>query len=313
MNNQETQKCTRCKVVLKKEEFKLKRDGKRMSQCEECNEKITENRRAAILQRLIKGFQNIGLDYDYVKKNYKYCGGDKCPHYNYFKLCFSKTTKLPNHKIQCVCGHDIKENCYITENNDYNKIVVIGNCCIKKFIENKNRTCENCGKTHKNRTVNLCNDCKSLSKCDKCNSCLPTNYKQNICVSCMTCELCSKETKRIFEKKCYECFINRLCVDCDTPFRSEHNDKCIECRKIKCEDCDNRKINLLNRKCKECRQGKCYDCNKPINIKFFRCFHCLEKEKQKSKYVSVKSRINLDSDSEDEDEDECASFVSDSD
>ena len=53
---------------------------------------------------------------------------------------------MPTHKCACVCEHAIKHNCYITDGTD---IIVIGNCCIKKFMEHCNRTYEICNKPHK--------------------------------------------------------------------------------------------------------------------------------------------------------------------
>jgi len=110
-----------------------------------------------LTERFIKGLQNYNLTYDeIVNGNWKYCGGRTGSHLNYFKIS-CKDDDLPEQVNECVCGHAISENCYIT---DGESILVLGNCCIKKFIPKSSRTCENCEAPHKNRTVNRCNKCR---------------------------------------------------------------------------------------------------------------------------------------------------------
>lgn len=108
--------------------------------------------------------------------NWKYSGGDKGRHKNYWKLVFGKL-ELPEKEDKCVCGHKIKENCYIT-NKENTELIVIGNCCIKRFMKNSGKTCEECGKPHKNRLVNKCNDCRGCLRCGK--ECSPYKY----CTEC---------------------------------------------------------------------------------------------------------------------------------
>ena len=80
-------------------------------------------------------------------------------HYKYYRMLFP-TRDFAEY---CVCGQVIKRNCYIT---NMKRIVIVGNCCIKGFLEKSGRTCEICGASHRNRIVNKCNDCKN--KCEKC-------------------------------------------------------------------------------------------------------------------------------------------------
>ena len=134
-----------------------------------------------LTDKFIEGLKNYSLSYDDIKNgNWKYCGGDRKNHLSYFKLCFPDK-KLPGSRCNCVCGHYIAENCYIT---DGEKILVLGNCCIKKFIEKCSRTCEICEEPHKNRLVNRCNNCRK-GICDNCG------------------KKCDKKYK-----KCYDCFYN---------------------------------------------------------------------------------------------------------
>ena len=82
---------------------------------------------------------------------------------------------------RCVCGHVISQNCYIF-NKITKDIVIIGNCCIRKFnLEGK--TCSECGASHKNRNDNFCNECRAIKKklLKKINICIEEgcNNKKN--------------------------------------------------------------------------------------------------------------------------------------
>ena len=127
---------------------------------------------------------------------------------------------MPSHKDNCVCGHYIEENCFITNDVD---IIVLGNCCIKKFLpENKSsRTCEKCKEPHKNHIVNRCNDCR-YGLCDKCN--IKINPKYKICAKCDT-------------KICSEFNITKYCEKCNNEHYNIVN-RCDECRKGICDKCD---------------------------------------------------------------------------
>ena len=112
-----------------------------------------------ISERFIEGLKNYNLTFDEIL-NWKYCGGDQKNHLNYFKL-YHKISEdqdfsLPLHADKCVCDHPIKENCYITNGK---KIIVLGNCCIKKFAVGGKR-CKICDTVHKNRKDNYCNSCR---------------------------------------------------------------------------------------------------------------------------------------------------------
>jgi hypothetical protein len=132
-----------------------------------------------LTNNFIKGLGNYGLTYEEIKNsNWKYCGGRTGHHLKYFKLC-CKDDDLPDIVNECVCGHIIKENCYIT---DGHQILVLGNCCIKKFISKSSRTCEDCGDPHKNRKVNKCNNCR-IGVCEICD--IECNYKYKRCYNCI--------------------------------------------------------------------------------------------------------------------------------
>lgn len=112
-----------------------------------------------LTDRFIQGLLNYNLTKEEIQSGkWKYCGGNLNRHRRYFSLFF-KERDLPDYKSNCVCGHDIVENCYIT---DGDKIHVLGNCCIKKFLPKKcsGRTCRVCKNPHKNQKDNLCHNCR---------------------------------------------------------------------------------------------------------------------------------------------------------
>lgn len=58
---------------------------------------------------------------------------------------------------KCCCGHSISDKKYV-QHIGTNKIVEIGNCCIKRFgVE---RICEDCGQEHRNMKNNVCSPCR---------------------------------------------------------------------------------------------------------------------------------------------------------
>jgi hypothetical protein len=137
-----------------------------------------------LTKKFIEGLKNYNLtQIDIINNNFHYCGGDNNSHLNYFKLIY-KDNKLPEKKLKFICGHDIIENCYIT---DGNIILTLGNCCIKKFLpkDKSGRTCEKCGNAHKNRKCNLCNTCRYGKNCMKCGIEKNKDYlKYELCYNC---------------------------------------------------------------------------------------------------------------------------------
>jgi hypothetical protein len=132
-----------------------------------------------LTNKFIEGLKKYEMSYeDIIESKWEYCGGNRGSHLNYFKLRYPKGN-IPDSVDECVCGHKISENCYITDGNE---ILVMGNCCIKKFIKKSGRTCEKCGNPHKNRVVNKCNDCRS-GFCDDCGKECNEYYKK--CYKCL--------------------------------------------------------------------------------------------------------------------------------
>lgn len=129
-------------------------------------------------KKFLEGLEKLNISIEEFKK-FKYAGGNKGTHKKYFKLC-KYIQNEPESKSNCICGHSIIENCYLV-NND--KILIIGNCCVKKFLpkENQRRTCEDCGANHKNRKFNFCKDCQK-KYCFECGKFKNNQYK--FCYDC---------------------------------------------------------------------------------------------------------------------------------
>ena len=49
-------------------------------------------------------------------------------------MCFPRDP-FPDKVKKCMCDHPIVESCFISKDFDVNTLLIIGNCCIKRFIE----------------------------------------------------------------------------------------------------------------------------------------------------------------------------------
>lgn len=110
------------------------------------------------INKINENLKPYGLEFSDLA-NFRYVGGNENSHLNYYKMEYNgKYPNIPQSE-ECICGHQIKENCYITNDKIF---VVIGNCCIKKFIpkDKQGRTCKMCRKSHRNRKNNYCNECR---------------------------------------------------------------------------------------------------------------------------------------------------------
>jgi len=114
-------------------------------------------------------------------------------HENYFKMIFGKTAPLPEFEHFCICNNRLQViNCFIS-NRTRRRRLVIGSCCINRFIKKKNRTCSNCGDTHQNRKDNLCNDCRhTYSLCQTCNIVIKKKF-----TNCYKCNIIQIERNKI--------------------------------------------------------------------------------------------------------------------
>jgi len=110
----------------------------------------------SISKRFRNGLKKYGVELKDVQTNWKYCGGEKGRHLNYYNICCIGE-EIPEHEDLCICGHRIKENCYITD-GEY--ILTLGNCCVKRFLPYNKRSCDHCSGVHQNRKDNLCLVCR---------------------------------------------------------------------------------------------------------------------------------------------------------
>ena len=93
-------------------------------------------------------------------QEWKYAGGNTGRHANWFKNLYPNQVFLSG-ADRCICTHPIIENCYI-QNRETNRILIIGSCCIKRFIpeEAQGRTCSICDEPHQNRNDPWCYLCR---------------------------------------------------------------------------------------------------------------------------------------------------------
>jgi len=153
--------------------------------------------------------QPVSYYHEQLKNNlsdandWEYVGGNSKPAaINRWKLRF-KDRPFPSHSLNCVCTHDIKENCYIYSKT-LDEIRILGNCCIKKYYPDeiaKQLNCSKCGAKHKSRKVNMCKDCQIKQKAiDKINK-LPD------------CEKCGVKHRSRTSDMCKKC--RSECIKCD--------------------------------------------------------------------------------------------------
>jgi len=229
-----------------------------------------------ISRRFIEGLQKYNLTYDEVK-DWKYCGGqgeekltleEQLVHkkhrsrIEYFRLCFPGR-ELPIYRDKCICGHDIKDNCFITNGTD---ILVIGNCCNKRFIPKCKKSCERCGQFHKNKLNNLCNNCREEDR-------IKEEELNKICAKCSINNSAEYET---LCKQCLEFERNRR----EEFFRNHNNNNIVTtCEKLvkRCKICDT-EINKKYTMCYKCnsksKTAECEKCGVNINTKYKVCFNC---------------------------------------
>lgn len=94
-----------------------------------------------------------------------YAGGDSHSKLKYWKMLSNdKNLSQPAYTNLCICGHPIVENCYLFNKND-NRVIVSGNCCIRRFIpeESRGKRCSICNGKHKNIKDNFCKKCRITS------------------------------------------------------------------------------------------------------------------------------------------------------
>jgi hypothetical protein len=128
-------------------------------------------------KRFLNGYKKL-MNEDFNSDLWRYCGGDRDEHLSYWRML--KLGKMPENQINCICSQSITENCFI-ENINTKKIIVCGNCCIKKFCKVSGRSCGKCGIKHRNRLNNYCSTCR-IGLCLECYKPIEKIYKK--CFEC---------------------------------------------------------------------------------------------------------------------------------
>ena len=119
-----------------------------------------------ISQKFLNGLKQHQMDFLDIK-DWIYCGGNQDSYYEYFKLCYPDT--IAPTAENCVCGNGISICCYIRENVNapVEDILIVGSCCIKKFLPNGfTRFCTDCNAEHKRYKHNICFDCEKAKKAE---------------------------------------------------------------------------------------------------------------------------------------------------
>jgi len=117
------------------------------------------SRKQRYLARFKEGLRRWTGDDDVA--NYRYYGGDQGRHLSYFvNTLHRRPTDMPDRRAFCVCGIKIMEQCFL-EHEPSKELVVVGNCCIRRYVPKAGRTCDCCGEGHRNRRDNLCHACRA--------------------------------------------------------------------------------------------------------------------------------------------------------
>jgi hypothetical protein len=269
--------------------------------------KTAEEKRKDWFDKIKEGLLQHNVSLEEFLTIYKYTGGDgnrlkddddrdsqQDAHIAYWVQTRGLWSKYPDWVNACICGHWIQENCYVVNINDDNKLIPLGNCCIKRFLGDKSgRTCDKCEAPHVNRKYNLCNKCKPQSgqnKCEKCNECCKKPNK--LCITHLRLKILEEaEENRIKkEKEAEENRIKQEKAHAEmvewTLKRKIEMDKERE-RRLRMMDDDERKcdcgklIEYPFTQCYNCKRGidpnatrPCETCKKPVKGGFKTCYNC---------------------------------------
>lgn len=112
-------------------------------------------------RRFLEGLKKYNLKLEEIKnpERWKPRGGSQGAAKRYYQQCFPDW-EMPAQQDHCVCGHAIKDNRYLY-NEEVDMFLVLGNCCIKRFLPGTGtRRCQVCNEPHKRRKVNVCHKCE---------------------------------------------------------------------------------------------------------------------------------------------------------
>jgi len=150
-----------CKIEHFADNFDVDRLGRRRKTCRDCK---VRRERSGFMTRVRTQLAENGLTPETLNE-YKYAGGDganggNLRHLHYYELA-RPGEDFPEHVDHCeICDHFIVENCYLEHKERGAIELVVGNCCIKRFVEDSGRTCRNCGAEHRSHPQPLQRVCQ---------------------------------------------------------------------------------------------------------------------------------------------------------
>ena len=136
-------------------------------------------------------WRHEGLKHDDLN-DWQYGGGDYREYDGYkahaeFKRQFILACPWPEYKTSCVCDTVIIYNHFVA-NRARDRVIVVGKCCIDKFLGPNRKRCEVCYNPHRKRGRNLCDACiKKHGVCSDCHENLEwgDRYRdEGLCVPC---------------------------------------------------------------------------------------------------------------------------------
>ena len=114
-------------------------------------------------KRFLEGLKNYNLTADEVK-DWWYCGGGHTTQIERHRILADlfrshfPDSDYPELEENCVCGHPIQENAFITNGE---QLLVLGSCCVKRFTNSgTKRVCKNCKQPWKGDPKRFCKKCR---------------------------------------------------------------------------------------------------------------------------------------------------------
>ena len=111
---------------------------------------------------MIKNIYALGYDGENVFETWQYAG-ERDKEKLFRKIIEKENICMPPYEDKCLCNTKIKNNHFICDPTKTH-ILVVGSCCIKKFVvSGTQRHCNECNSVHKNTKDNYCNTCRKKS------------------------------------------------------------------------------------------------------------------------------------------------------
>ena len=123
-----------------------------MSEQKEINhqnkKEITQQKQNHYLRKFYGGLESHGGSInrkDYKTRGFFFSNGKPDPYLNLLSLNGIVPKEIRKRADNtCLCGHYISEIHFIANIHQLDIWIQVGNCCVKRFKENKKRNCEDC-------------------------------------------------------------------------------------------------------------------------------------------------------------------------